>query len=300
MNTIGKYIIAIVIIFGHFIPAFADKKPKMEPDTIYTDSFLDTVDVKKASVINDYTLIGIQYGTSLSRTSFNPTKRSVMQVLPYNFGVTYTRYGKMFGYMPFFGFQTGLNVGQEGYLFKKNKDEEYRENVDGATRAVYNYAEVPMLAHLHIDVWKLKIIVNGGLFAGYRLSVMREGDNLDSYYKTNFYEHDRRFEYGYKVGGGIGIMLDPIEIHIQATYRYSLGSLYKPDYRSEYYYRFAYPNDIVISAGIHFQLTKRTGKTNARLRKEARETVYKTDTKDTGNKETDSNEKTEDKDIEIR
>ena len=47
-----------------------------------------------------------------------------------------------------------------------------------------------------------------------------------------------------------------------------------PDYHSEYYYRFAYPSDIIISAGIHVQLTKRTGKTKAELRKEAKSSVY--------------------------
>ena len=40
--------------------------------------------------------------------------------------------------------------------------------------------------------------------------------------------------------------------------------------------RFAYPTNIVISAGVHFQITKRTGKTKAQLKKMARDMVYQT------------------------
>lgn len=242
---------------------------------LFSDEYLDTVKMKKAKSINDYTMIGVQYGVSLSQMRFNPTKRQGMLILPYNFGITYTRYGKMFGYMPYFGFQTGVLFGQDGYIFKKNKETgDYNESVDGATKAVYSYAEVPLLAHLHIDVWHLKLIVNLGLYAGYRLEVEREGERLDPQYANTFYDYDRRFDYGAKAGAGIGLILDPIEFHIQATYRASLGSLYRPNYYSEYYYRFAYPSDILITAGIHIQLTKRTGKTKAALKKEAKALIY--------------------------
>lgn len=242
---------------------------------LFSDEYLDTVKMKKAKSINDYTMIGVQYGVSLSQMRFNPTKRQGMLILPYNFGITYTRYGKMFGYMPYFGFQTGVLFGQDGYVFKKNKETgDYNESVDGATKAVYSYAEVPLLAHLHIDVWHLKLIVNLGLYAAYRLEVEREGERLDPQYANTFYDYDRRFDYGAKAGAGIGLILDPIEFHIQATYRASLGSLYRPNYYNEYYYRFAYPSDILITAGIHIQLTKRTGKTKAALKKEAKALIY--------------------------
>ena len=73
------------------------------------------------------------------------------------------------------------------------------------------------------------------------------------------------------------IRIYPIEIHLKATYKHSLSSLYEPDKDSKYYYKFAYPSNIVISAGVHFQLTKRTGKTKPQLRKEAKELVYGTE-----------------------
>ena len=43
---------------------------------------------------------------------------------------------------------------------------------------------------------------------------------------------------------------------------------------SKYYYRFAYPFDFMVTAGLYFQLTKRTGKGKTQLRKEAYDAVY--------------------------
>ncbi|MDE5955223.1 MAG: hypothetical protein K2G80_01845, partial [Bacteroidales bacterium] len=85
---------------------------------------------------------------------------------------------------------------------------------------------------------------------------------------------DRRWDYGLKGGVGFGIVFDPIEIHLQAMYKHSLSSLYTPDHYSQYYYRFAYPSNIIISAGVHFHITKRSGKTKAQLKKIARDMVY--------------------------
>lgn len=249
-------------------------------DFEYSDEFLDTVKIRKKLIINDYSMIGVQYGVALSQVMFNPTKKQGMLMNPVNVGVIYTRYGKMFGYMPYFGFQTGIFYGQNGYKFKIDKETgDYSENVDGATQARYTFIEVPLLAHMHMDVWHLKFIVNAGLFGGYRMSVQREG-KIEDKYSTEFYDYDKRFEYGIKAGVGFGFFFDPVELHFQAMYRYTLGSLYKPDYRSEYYYRFAYPSDIIISAGLHFQLTRRTGKTRKMLKNEAKGLIYETRNED--------------------
>lgn len=268
------------------------QKPDGHCDTLarkverkYTDIYLDTVTINVKNYINDYSMVGVQYGVSLNQMMFNPTKKQKMQFNPINVGIVYTKYGKMFGYMPYFGFQTGFFYGKEGYEFKKDKETgEYTESVDGATSATYEYIEVPLLAHMHMDVWHLKFIVNGGLFGGYRMSVERQGSLSDDKYLTTFYDYDRRFEYGVKAGVGLGLFFDPIEFHITAMARYSLGSLYKPDYNSEYYYRFAYPFDIIISGGIHIQLTRRTGKTKSQLKKEAKELIYETGIENIGGK----------------
>lgn len=261
---------------ARIVPAGDTLEVEMSRDSLLTwsDAYLDTVNIAKAASVNDYTMVGLQYGVAMNQMRFNPQKKQGMLMTPVNVGILYTRYGKLFGYMPYFGFQTGVFYGQDGYKFKKDKETDtYTESVDGAVQATYTFVEVPMLAHLHVDVWHLKLIVNAGLFGAYRMSVEREG-NVSQEYVNNFYDYDKRFDYGIKAGGGIGFVFDPVEIHFTAMYKASLGSLYKPDYHSEYYYRFAYPSDLILSVGVHFQLTKRTGKTRAALRKEAKKLIY--------------------------
>ena len=98
-----------------------------EDSVVFSDAYLDSLDVRKKSIINDYTLIGVQYGVGLNQMSWNPRMEQKMQLVPVNFGVTWTRFCKMFGYMPYFGIQAGLFYAREGYSL----EEEY--NVEGAT-----------------------------------------------------------------------------------------------------------------------------------------------------------------------
>lgn len=248
----------------------------MMDDTL-TNEFLDTLNIRRKTKINDYSLIGVHYGVGLSRMMFNPTQKQDMVFMPYNVGVTYTKYGKMFGYMPYFGFQVGFYYGQEGYQFEYNEERNYTYKIEGAEKAVIDIIEVPVLAHMHIDFWNMKVMANIGCYAGYRLGIERfpgKTGFVKDEMVHSFKDTDRRMDYGIKGGLGFGLIFDPIEIHIQAMYKHSLSSLYEPDHYSEYYYRFAYPSNIIISAGVHFQLTKRTGRTKAQLKKLAKEMVY--------------------------
>ncbi|MCD8207965.1 MAG: PorT family protein [Bacteroidales bacterium] len=235
----------------------------------YTREFLDTVQIKKKFIINDYTMIGFQYGVGLNRMAFNPSMGQSWLFTPTNIGITYTRYGKIFGYMPYFGLQIGLFYGQEGYKL----DEGYF--VQQANLVTMDIVELTALAHMHFDFWKMKFIINLGPYVSYRLSIHRESDyyTLPPALVDNFLSSDRRWDYGIKGGGGLGLIFDPIEIHLQVMYKFGFGLLYDPDYNSEYYYRFATVSNLIFSIGVHFQLTKRTGRSTHQLRKDARQ-VY--------------------------
>ena len=93
-------------------------------------------------------------------------------------------------------------------------------------------------------------------------------------YITEFRDYDRRLTYGLMGGVGMGVMLGRFEIHLMANVKWGWSSFWKPDYASPYYYRYAYPLDIIASVGVHFQLTKRSGKTTKALRRQAKELVY--------------------------
>ena len=276
-----KKTIILFLLFFLAVPVIArEKNPKIEIADTLTDAFLDTVQVKKKLKLNDYSLIGVQYGAALSQVMWNPTQNQKMLLIPVNVGVTYTLYGKMFGYMPYFGIQTGIFYAREGYEFEKNEDTGYTPNVAGAKKAVMDVLEVPILSHMHVDFWHFKIIAQIGMFAGYRMSIHRDpiGPNtMDAAIANSFLKTDNRFDYGIKGGLGFGLVFDPIELHIQAMYKHSFSSLYEPDHDpvyGKYYYRYAYPSNIIISAGLHLQLTRRSGLSKKELKKQAREIVY--------------------------
>lgn len=273
-----KRIIILFLVSVLAIPALSQTKAqKFEIADTLTDAFLDTVQVKKKLKLNDYSLIGFQYGASLSQVMWNPSQNQNMLLMPVNIGVTYTIYGKMFGYMPYFGFQTGVFYAREGYEFEHNEEKDYTYQIEGAEKAIMDVIEVPVLSHIHFDFWHFKIIAQIGLFAGYRMAIERfpgRTGNVSEDLAKSFTKTDNRFDYGIKGGLGFGLVFDPVELHIQAMYKHSLSSLYEPDHYSQYYYRYAYPSNIIISAGLHFQLTKRSGLSKKELKKQAREIVY--------------------------
>ena len=271
-----RIFIISILLLGISYHAAAQKGELKLIDTL-TNEFLDTVTVKKKLKLNDYSMIGVQYGAALSQVMWNPSQKQQMLLMPMNLGVTYTLYGKMFGYMPYFGFQAGLFYSREGYQFEYNEEKDYTYKIEGAEKAVFEVIEVPVLSHLHIDFWHMKIIAQIGCFAGYRLSVERfpgHTGKVSPDIQYSFLPTDNRFDYGLKGGLGFGLVFEPIELHFQAMYKHSFSSLYEPDYYSEYYYRYAYPTNIIISAGIHFHLTKRSGMTKKELRQKAKSIVY--------------------------
>lgn len=269
-----KFILLSLFLLSLPLGARERKKDTLEVRT-YTDAQLDSIDMRKAVQVNDYSLIGFEFGLNMAKTRFNPVKENSSFSNPGVFGITYTRYGKLFNTMPYFGFQLGLYYGQDGYYFKEDEDG-YVPSVDGVTKAVFDYIEVPVLAHFHVDVWKIKVMGYVGPYFDYRTGVHRESSmySFDTDYTDKFFDYDKRFLYGIKGGGGLGIMLDPIEIHFTAMVKYGVKTIYDADYYSQYYYRYARQMDIVISAGIHLQLTKRSGKTTHALKREAREMIW--------------------------
>ncbi len=247
-----------------------------EADDTLTNEFLDSLNVKKALVVNDYSLIGVQYGVGLSQVSWNPPQEQSMLFMPVNVGVTYTKYGQMFA-MPFFAFKAGLFYTKEGYQFEYNEEYDWTYKIEGAEKAILEVVEVPLMFQFHYDTWYFKILAEVGCYGGYRLGITRypgKTGNVSPDLVHSFTDTDIRIDYGIKGGAGFALVFDPFELHFTAAYKHSLSSLYEPDHSSQYYYRFAYPSNIVISAGIHFQISKRTGKTKAALKKEARDLVY--------------------------
>ena len=254
-------------------------------DTLeFSSEFLDTVTIRSTKSINDYSLIGVNYGVTFSNTSFNPRKHERAFVVKPNYvSVTYTHFSKLFDMLPICAIVVGAEYGTEGYAFQQYEDGSFSNNVDGATYCSMKVLEIPAMAQFHFDFEPMKFMVNLGVYGGYRQSIERSGRNLEPEFQNSFRSYENRFDYGLQGGGGFGIILSPIEIHFNCLVRWAWSSLYQPDYYNPQwhpdntvYYRYAYPLDIIATVGIHFQLTKRSGKTTAQLKKEAKSIVYGT------------------------
>lgn len=279
MRRYLPYIILAALLAVYSFPASAgnDRKPRRErrDTTLYPDTFLDTVNVNRVFLINDYSMLGFERGVSLSRMFFNPPYKQGWRFSPEYYELTYTRYCKMFGYMPYFGLKVGAAYGHEGFLMVPNLETGYISMISGATECVYDVAEIIAMAHFHYDIGRFKLMLDAGPYGGKRLNIERIGEDVDEDYRFAFYDWDRRYDYGLKGGAGFALMFDPVELHINAKVRYSWSPLLDPDYRSPYYFTFAYPFDVMVTAGLHFQITRKLGKTKGMLRKEARQIVFK-------------------------
>ena len=299
MNRLIYMAVGLLAFISANAQVKTDEMIVLDVDSI-TDEQLDTINVRKKLFINDYSMIGIQYGAGLSQVMWNPSQKQDMLFSPINVGITFTTYQKMFGYMPYFGFQAGIFYGKEGYQFEYNEDKDYIYTIEGAEKAVLDVIEVPLLFQFHIDMWNFKIMAQVGCYGGYRLGIERfpgKTGYVKEELRHSFKDTDRRMDYGIKGGVGFALVFEPVEIHFQAAYKHSLASLYEPDYYSKYYYRYAYPQilrcsedmhiynstcynryaypqNIVVSVGTHFHLTKRSGKTKAAIKKLAKDMVY--------------------------
>ena len=226
-------------------------------------------------MINDYILIGANYGVSFSNMYYNPSKHNrAWKFAPSYVSVTFTKFCKMFDRIPNFALVVGIAHGYEGFAFRRDPETGHSQEIDGAEEATIEVFEIPALAQIHVDFHPAKLMVNGGVYGGWRNSISRTGPNLEPEYANAFRPYENRWDYGLQAGGGFALMFDPVEIHFNALLRWSWSSLYDPDYASPYYYRYAYPLDVIATVGVHFQLTKRSGKTNRQLRQEAKEIVY--------------------------
>ena len=263
-----KYL-TILLLF--LIPAAMDAR--VRPDSLQFDPlYLDTVTVTVPAV-NNYSSIGVQYGVSFSRMNLNTPQKQDWIFAPEYYSVLFTHYEKMFDYLPYFGYQFGVEYGHAGTAMRPNPETGTIPVLDDATRIEMTVLDAPFMALIHYDVGNFQISARAGIYGGYRMSMKREGI-MPEQYQNAFREYEHRFDYGLRGGVGFALILDPVEFHIDAGVRYSWSEFQESNYASAYYARYAYPYDAIISAGVTLQLGRRRGRTSAQLRREAREIVF--------------------------
>ena len=120
----------------------------LEGDTVkVTRAYLDGVTTKNKKLINDYSMLGVQAGAGVSLGYFNPSFEQDMRFSKPNIAVLFTHYCKMFGYMPYFGWQAGLFYTEQGYKFKKEEESGYLGSVMDANEASIKTVDASLLSH---------------------------------------------------------------------------------------------------------------------------------------------------------
>jgi len=274
--------------------------PKAKTDTLdvrveFSNEYLDSINVIKKIGINDYSTVGVNYGVNFSNQLFNPRIGSQEWPMTWNnVSVMFTRYCKMFDRMPYFGIEFGFEYGHQGFRFRQDPESEYItalamgtvDNISYITEQSMKVFKVPLRSKFHVDVSILRFMADVGFYGGWRASVVRDGIINDESLRNTFQSYERKFDYGLEGGAGFALLFDPVEFHFNVLAGWSWNSLYEPDSSpskyNQYYYRYANPIDITVSVGVHFQITKRTGKTSKMLKNEAYRQIYHPDEEDTG------------------
>ncbi|MCQ2173907.1 MAG: PorT family protein [Bacteroidales bacterium] len=248
-----------------------------QKDTLeFSETYLDTVQIPVNKVINDYSMIGISYGVNFCGQNFNPEFQQKWNFYPGYFSLTFSHYEKLFDYLPYFGFSVGLAYAKEGFEFATDKTTgEPVRTMRGAYKCSVDLAEIPFLIEGHYDAEKVRLLMNLGPYAGYRFNMVREGQ-VEEALKNGFDDTDIRFDFGLIAGLGIGYVLEPFEFHLKGQFRFSWQNMVKPDYLDQYKYYFASPMGVTVQVGVYYHLTRRRGKTNAELKRQARDIVYGT------------------------
>jgi len=179
-------------------------------------------------------MLGVKYSYDICNVSSNPSIGEKLYFSPVNVSLLYTYYHDLWDYLDIFGLQMGVKYGREGY------NSEY-----GGWGESVQMLQFPLGTQLHINFWKMRLLINLGCYYGYKLSTSKP---------EGFDENDIRHDYGAYGGAGVGMVFGAFEFHLEANYQFSLCSMYHVNKYSELYWLTAYPRNLCISAGIFVNL----------------------------------------------
>ena len=182
-------------------------------------------------------LVGVRWGYNISNVSFDPTILHTAIKSTKNFSVLYTYYHDIWGASPYFGIQTGLSFWQTGYI---------SGNIEEKTDLI----SLPLVSQFHLDFWKLRVLVNLGGYGGYRLS-KTVYDLSGTTNSTGVKGFDKL---GIIAGGGLAVVLKPVELQFEANYNYSLSYLYNPRKLNATIPQYTYPNQLIFSISIMYHI----------------------------------------------
>lgn len=206
------------------------------------NSFADAVNKVTDSTILFQHLVGIKGGYGIANVSFSQDIDHKAITTPINFGVYYTYLHSLWGYMPYFGFQTGLEYSEMG--FNKITVDENDVVVD-EHKQLYRSVQLPMLSQFRVDFWKMRLFLNIGPYGYYLLSTNLE-DGIPTTTNTA--------GVGIMGGGGLAVVMNPVELHLECSYKYGITNFSDPKMYSEEIWVYTHPTQLTFSLGLFFRL----------------------------------------------
>lgn len=198
------------------------------------DDFSQLDTVARPAQFKSIHMIGVSYGVNWSGVTSSPGLGQEKKFTFNNVGVYFTYYHALWDQLFNFGLKFGVTHSYEGYVTPKNNYGETCELV-----------EIPLISQFKLDFSRFRFLINLGTFGGYRLSTDKEG---------GFDKYDQRYDYGVMGGGGLAVVFNPIEIHIEANYKHALASMYHSNKISDIYWIYTYPQQIMFSASLFVHL----------------------------------------------
>lgn len=196
-------------------------------------------------------MIGVKGAGALTTIHFNPNRQQSFTPSYVNASILYTYYHDMWGTMKLFGVQTGLTYCQTGYAINYSLAEDGSKRY---RRVMYDVVQVPLVCQFHMDFWHMRLLLNLGTFVGYRLKATNYTHTEPLGTPVVFDCNDYWADYGLQGGVGLAYCFKPFELHLEGNYQYSLSMIENPGRNSNENFSYGYPNQIIISIGLHIHL----------------------------------------------
>ena len=204
------------------------------------NSFRDAgTKVKDSSFLYQH-LIGVKYGFGMSNVAFSQSAGH-KGLSSQSFGIYYTYLHSMLGNIPVFGIQLGLESTELGYTHVTKITEETTSEEEQR----YSVADFQMLAIFRVDSKRLRFSLGAGGYGSYIYDTVLP-DGIPS--TTN------KAGFGVIGQGGVAIKFHPIEVHLEASYKYGLTHFVDPQIYSKDYWLYTHPNQLQFSIGLHYNL----------------------------------------------
>lgn len=220
-------------------------KQQVDMKEFNNDSFSDAqpVKVRDTTLLTQH-LIGVKWGYAISNVGFSQQSENKSIKSPANFGVYYTYYHSLWKSMPYFGLHTGLEFTELGFTEVLGADDEIKTETEQRYKAI----SIPFMTQFRVDFWKMRLMLGVGAFGTYLLSTNLEGGIPSTTNKVGG---------GIIAGGGVAVKFNPIELHLECNYKYSLTHFLDPQINSTEYWLYTHANNLQISLGIFYNLSTR-------------------------------------------